>query len=79
MLRFAFEQLDCVRVQFMTDETNIKSRNALLRLGAKQEGVIRHERIMPDGRRRNSVQFSIIDDEWPSVRDALEKRLSYQT
>ncbi len=79
MLRFAFEQLHCVRVQFMTDETNVKSRNALLRLGAKQEGVIRHERIMPDGRRRNSVQFSIIDDEWPSVRDALEKRLSQKT
>lgn len=76
MLRFAFEKLDCVRVQFTTDETNEKSRNAILRLGARQEGIIRHERIMPDGRKRNSVRFSIIDDEWPNVRRALEKRLN---
>jgi len=75
MLRFAFERLGCVRVQFTTDEINEKSRAAILRLGAKQEGIIRHERIMPDGRKRNSVRFSIIDDEWPSVRQALEKRL----
>ncbi len=75
LLRFAFEDLSCVRVQFTTDEINEKSRAAILRLGAKQEGIVRHERIMPDGRKRNSVRFSIIDDEWPSVRDALEKRL----
>ena len=75
MLRHAFEVLDCVRVQFTTDERNEASRNAILRLGAKLEGVVRHERIMPDGRKRNSVRLSIIDDEWPSVRDALERRL----
>jgi len=76
MLRHAFEELDCVRVQFTTDENNQKSRNAILRLGAQQEGIVRHERIMPDGRKRNSVRFSIIDDEWPQVRQALEQKLA---
>ncbi len=75
MLRHAFEVLDCVRVQFTTDERYQASRQAILRPGAKLEGVVRHERIMPDGRKRNSVRLSIIDDEWPSVRDALERRL----
>ncbi|MGR6739130.1 GNAT family N-acetyltransferase [Pseudomonas chlororaphis] len=77
MLRHAFEVLGCVRVQFTTDEINEKSRNAILRLGAKQEGIVRHERIMPDGRKRNSVRFSIIDDEWPQVRQQLERKLGY--
>jgi RimJ/RimL family protein N-acetyltransferase len=76
MLRHAFEVLDCVRVQFTTDENNQKSRNAILRLGAQQEGIVRHERIMPDGRKRNSVRFSIIDDEWPQVRAHLEQKLA---
>jgi len=76
MLRHAFEVLDCVRVQFTTDELNHKSRNAILRLGARQEGIVRHERIMPDGRKRNSVRFSIIDDEWPQVRQNLEQKLA---
>ncbi|MHC3823542.1 GNAT family N-acetyltransferase [Pseudomonas sp. G3-19] len=76
MLRHAFEVLDCVRVQFTTDENNQKSRNAILRLGAQQEGIVRHERIMPDGRKRNSIRFSIIDDEWPQVRQVLEQKLA---
>ncbi|MGL6246326.1 GNAT family N-acetyltransferase [Pseudomonas sp.] len=76
MLRYAFDVLDCVRVQFTTDENNQKSRNAILRLGAQQEGIVRHERIMPDGRKRNSVRFSIIDEEWPLVRENLEKKLT---
>jgi RimJ/RimL family protein N-acetyltransferase len=76
MLRYAFDVLDCVRVQFTTDENNQKSRNAILRLGAHQEGIVRHERIMPDGRKRNSVRFSIIDDEWPMVRQRLEQKLA---
>jgi N-acetyltransferase len=79
MLSYAFETLDCVRVQFTTDETNEHSRSAILRLGAKQEGVVRNERIMPNGRKRNSVRFSIIDEEWPSVRASLEKRLRAHT
>lgn len=76
MLRHAFEVLNCVRVQFTTDENNQKSRNAILRLGAQQEGIVRHERIMPDGRKRNSVRFSIIDDEWPQVRLHLEQKIA---
>jgi RimJ/RimL family protein N-acetyltransferase len=75
MLRFAFERLNCVRVQFMTDEMNETSCAALLRLGAKQEGIVRHDLIMPDGRKRDSVQFSIIDEEWPKIRCSLEERL----
>ena len=76
MLEYAFETLQCVRVQFTTDEINTVSRHAILRLGAKQEGIVRHERIMPDGRKRNSVRFSIIDDEWPQVRQQLQQRLA---
>ncbi len=72
MLSYAFEHLNCVRVQFTTDEINAKSRAAILRIGATQEGIVRHERIMPDGRKRNSVRFSIIDDEWPQVKAHLE-------
>lgn len=75
MLRHAFEHLNCVRVQFTTDEINEKSRKAILRLGATQEGIVRHERIMPDGRKRNSIRFSIIDNEWPTVRRRLEEML----
>ena len=77
MLRFAFETLSCVRVQLTTDETNAKSRAAILRLGAKEEGIVRNERIMPDGRKRNSVRFSIIDTEWPSVQESLKSRLNF--
>ena len=75
LLSEAFEAMDCVRVQFTTDELNDASRAAILRIGAKQEGVVRHERIMPDGRKRNSVRFSIIDDEWPDVKAMLQARL----
>ncbi|WP_244510082.1 GNAT family N-acetyltransferase [Rhizobium sp. AC27/96] len=75
LLTYAFEVLHCVRVQFTTDEINEKSRAAILRIGATQEGIVRHERIMPDGRKRNSVRFSIIDDEWPQVKAALERKL----
>ncbi|MBY4803758.1 GNAT family N-acetyltransferase [Burkholderia cepacia] len=76
LLGYAFDLLQCVRVQFTTDELNEKSRAAILRLGAKQEGIVRHERIMPDGRKRNSVRFSIIDDEWPEVRARLMAKLA---
>ncbi|HEY4371687.1 MAG TPA: GNAT family protein [Burkholderiales bacterium] len=76
MLRYAFEELKCVRVQFTTDVLNEKSRAAILRLGALQEGIVRHERIMPDGRKRDSVRFSIIDEEWPQVKARLEARLA---
>jgi N-acetyltransferase len=76
MLRHAFEGMACVRVQLTTDVLNERSRRAILRLGAVEEGVIRNERIMPDGRKRHSVRFSIIDDEWPAVRLRLTERLA---
>ncbi|MEA3082929.1 MAG: N-acetyltransferase [Paraburkholderia sp.] len=75
LLGHAFEAMQCVRVQFTTDELNEKSRAAILRIGAKQEGIVRHERIMPDGRKRNSVRFSIIDEEWAQVKAILEEKL----
>ena len=78
LLTHAFEAMRCVRVQFTTDELNQKSRAAILGIGAKQEGIVRHERIMPDGRKRNSVRFSIIDDEWPGVKAMLLSKLSRQ-
>ncbi|MDM0019503.1 GNAT family N-acetyltransferase [Variovorax saccharolyticus] len=75
LLRHAFEAMACVRVQFTTDELNEKSRAAILRIGATQEGIVRHERIMPDGRKRNSVRFSIIDSEWADVKARLLARM----
>jgi RimJ/RimL family protein N-acetyltransferase len=75
LLTHAFEVMNCVRVQFTTDELNEKSRAAILRIGATQEGIVRHERIMPDGRKRNSVRFSIIDSEWPTVKALLEAKM----
>jgi N-acetyltransferase len=75
LLQYAFEHMQCVRVQFTTDELNERSRAAILRIGAKQEGIVRHERIMPDGRKRNSVRFSIIDDEWPEVKAMLMAKM----
>jgi N-acetyltransferase len=76
MLTYAFEVMHSVRVQFTTDELNEKSRTAILRIGAKQEGIVRNERIMPDGRKRNSVRFSIIDSEWPEVKAALLEKMT---
>ncbi|MDM0026393.1 GNAT family N-acetyltransferase [Variovorax saccharolyticus] len=75
LLRHAFEAMECVRVQFTTDELNEKSRAAILCIGATQEGIVRHERIMPDGRKRNSVRFSIIDSEWAGVKAMLLARM----
>lgn len=75
LLTHAFEAMQAVRVQLTTDELNEKSRAAIARLGAVQEGIVRHERIMPDGRKRNSVRFSIIDTEWEAVKAGLEARL----
>ncbi|WP_432240831.1 GNAT family N-acetyltransferase [Herbaspirillum robiniae] len=75
LLRHAFEEMGCVRAQFTTDVLNERSRAAILRIGARQEGIVRHERIMPDGRKRDSVRFSIIDEEWPEVRVGLLRRM----
>ena len=76
LLTHAFETMKAIRVQFTTDELNQKSRAAILRIGAIQEGVVRNERIMPDGRHRNSVRFSIIDTEWPNVKAMLIEKMT---
>jgi RimJ/RimL family protein N-acetyltransferase len=75
MLEHAFEQWRCVRVEFKADSLNQPSRNAILRLGAKEEGVFRNHMIMPDGRLRHSVYFSIINSEWPHVKQHLTAKL----
>ena len=71
LLTHAFETWQCVRVELITDVLNDESRAAILRLGAKQEGVLRKHLILPSGRVRDSVIFSIIDSEWPDVRVRL--------
>jgi len=79
MLQYAFEKLGCIRVELKTDELNQRSRNAILRIGAKQEGIFRQHVICWDGRLRNSVWFSIIDSEWPQVKAMLEQKLRRET
>jgi N-acetyltransferase len=75
-LRHAFETLGCIRVEFKTDVLNIKSRQALARIGATEEGTFRNHMLMPGGRIRHSVYFSIIHDEWPRVKAHLEGLLA---
>lgn len=75
LLTHAFETLGCIRVEFKTDSLNQQSRNALLRIGAKEEGVLRNHMITSSGRIRHSVYFSIIDSEWGDVKNNLEKKL----
>ncbi len=75
MLRHAFEIWGCFRVELKTDALNQKSRKAILRIGAKEEGTLRKHVITWTGRVRDSVYFSILDTEWPEVRTRLEERL----
>lgn len=75
LLRHAFETLGSMRVELKTDSLNEKSRNAILRIGAKQEGVFRNHMITASGRIRHSIYFSIIDSEWPEVKSRLEEKL----
>ncbi|HLN98659.1 MAG TPA: GNAT family protein [Pyrinomonadaceae bacterium] len=75
LLTHAFEVWGCIRVELITDELNQQSRTAILRLGAKQEGILRNHMIMPNGRIRDSVCFSIINVEWPKVKARLVERL----
>ena len=75
LLQYAFEQLGCIRVQLKTDERNLRSQRAIERIGAKKEGVLRNHMILPDGRYRNSVFYSVIDTEWPDVKKRLEEKL----
>jgi N-acetyltransferase len=76
MLRHAFETWHCIRVELKTDALNEPSRAAILRLGAKQEGIFRHHMITDTGRLRDTVYFSIINDEWPVVKARLQDKLA---
>jgi RimJ/RimL family protein N-acetyltransferase len=75
MLRHAFEQWGCLRVELKTDALNQKSRNAILRIGAKEEGTLRQHMITYTGRLRDTVYFSILDKEWPEAKAKLEAKL----
>jgi RimJ/RimL family protein N-acetyltransferase len=76
LLRHAFETLGCMRVELKTDSLNEKSRAAILRIGAKEEGIFRNHMITSSGRIRHSAYYSIIDSEWPSVKAGLESKLN---
>lgn len=76
MLSHAFETLKLNRVEFLTDYLNDRSRKAILRLGAREEGVLRNHMVMPDGRVRDSVIYSIIENEWPGIKKHLSYKLA---
>lgn len=76
MLRHAFERLGCMRVEFKTDSLNQQSRDAILDLGATEEGLLRNHMLAWSGRVRHTVYYSIIDSEWPEVKARLEKKLA---
>ena len=78
MLRHAFDVLGAIRVQLKTDARNLQSQRAIAKLGARREGVLRRHMILPDGTLRDTVLFSITDDEWPGVRETLVARLGYE-
>jgi N-acetyltransferase len=75
LLKHAFEDLGCIRVQLKTDSLNLRSQKAIERIGAVKEGVLRNHMILPDGRVRHSVYYSIIDSEWGEVKQRLEGML----
>ncbi len=75
LLKYAFETLGCIRVELKTDSLNEKSRAAILRIGARQEGIFRNHMITANGRIRHTVYFSIVDSEWPAVKARLESLL----
>jgi RimJ/RimL family protein N-acetyltransferase len=72
MLKHAFENLGCVRVELKTDVLNLTSRNAMMRIGAKEEGILRKHTLMWTGRYRDTVFYSILEEEWPDVKAHLE-------
>jgi N-acetyltransferase len=79
MLRHAFEKFGCIRVELKTDSLNQRSREAILRLGAKEEGTLRNHMLTWTGRIRHTVYFSIIDSEWPEVKGRLEEMMARKT
>ena len=72
LLKHAFEILGCLRVEFKTDSINERSRNALVRIGAREEGILRNHMVIHSGRIRHSVYYSIINTEWNEVKNRLE-------
>jgi len=76
LVRHAFETLGCIRVQLKTDLRNERSQKAIERIGAVKEGVLRNHMILPDGRFRHSVFYSILDMEWPEVKKRLEEMMN---
>jgi RimJ/RimL family protein N-acetyltransferase len=76
MLTYAFDTLRCVRVELKTDVLNAPSRKAMLRIGAKEEGILRKHTLMWTGRYRDSIYYSILDEEWSEVKRQLEKMLA---
>ena len=75
LLRDAFETLGCMRVELKTDSLNQRSRAAILRIGAREEGIFRNHMIAANGRVRHTVYFSIVDSEWADVKSQLEARI----
>ena len=75
MLTHAFERLDCIRVELKTDVLNTRSRQAMLRIGAREEGILRQHMITTSGRIRDTVYYSILESEWPAVKALLESKL----
>ncbi len=77
LLKHAFETLGCIRVELKTDSLNERSRAAILRIGAREEGTFRNHMITASGRIRHTVYYSIVDSEWPSVKARFEARLKF--
>ncbi|HLJ86133.1 MAG TPA: GNAT family protein [Candidatus Angelobacter sp.] len=78
LLKYAFESLNCIRIEFHADSRNLRSRAALAKIGAVQEGILRSHIITRDGHHRNTVIFSILQREWPAVKEILQTRLRAQ-
>lgn len=76
LLNYAFESLECIRVELKTDVLNDRSRRAIERIGGIQEGIFRRHMIMPNGRIRDTVYYSIVDTDWPTVRAGLLLKLN---
>lgn len=76
LLKHAFETLGAIRVEFKTHQKNTKSRNAIARLGAHFEGILRNQRILSDGSYRNTAIFSVIVCEWPAVKEGLQNKMA---
>lgn len=76
LLRQAFEEFNCIRVQLKTDSRNERSQRAIERIGAVKEGILRNHMILPDGQVRHSVYYSVLNSEWPHIKKKLEEMLA---